>query len=98
MTHYTLCLLGPTAVGKTAAALRLAERFPKLAIISVDSAMVYRGMDIGTGKPDRETLSRFPHQLVDIRDPWEPYSAADFRHDALKAIADAHAQGKIPFL
>ena len=97
MTHY-ICLLGPTAVGKTNAALQLAERFPQLSLISVDSALVYRGMNIGTGKPDPATLSRFPHQLVNIRDPWEPYSAADFRQDALEAIAAARAQGKIPFL
>ena len=91
-------LLGPTAVGKTAAAIALAERFPQLALISVDSAMVYRRMNIGTGKPDLATMARAPHQLIDIREPWETYSAADFRRDALDAIAHCRAQGKIPFL
>jgi tRNA dimethylallyltransferase len=91
-------LLGPTAVGKTAVAVALAARFPELSLISVDSAMVYRRMNIGTGKPDLATLACAPHQLINIREPWETYSAADFRADAHRAIVDCHAQGKIPFL
>lgn len=92
------CLLGPTAVGKTAIAIALVERFPELSIVSVDSAMVYRRMNIGTGKPDVQTLAKAPHQLINIREPWETYSAADFSVDARAAIAQCHAQGKIPFL
>ena len=76
-----VCLMGPTAAGKTGLAVELVSRLP-LDIISVDSALVYRGMDIGTAKPDAETLARAPHRLVDIRDPEEPYSAAEFRDDA----------------
>ena len=75
-------LMGPTASGKTDLAVVLHERFP-MDIISVDSALVYRGMDIGTAKPDAETLRRAPHALIDIRDPGESYSAAEFREDAL---------------
>lgn len=90
-------LMGPTAAGKTRLAMELAERLP-LGVISVDSAMVYRGMDIGTGKPDRSSLARVPHALVDIRDPDETYSAADFRDDALAAIAAVREAGRIPFL
>ena len=74
-------LMGPTASGKTALAVSLVERFP-LEIISVDSALVYRGMDIGTAKPDTATLARAPHHLLDIRDPGEAYSAAAFCDDA----------------
>lgn len=80
-------LLGPTASGKSAIALALAERLPA-EIVSVDSAQVYRGMDIGTAKPDRATLTRVPHHLVDILDPTEAYSAGRFRDDAERAIAD----------
>ena len=72
--------MGPTAAGKTALACALAERFP-LELISVDSALVYRGLDIGSAKPDAATLARFPHRLIDIRDPAEPYSAAEFPAD-----------------
>ncbi|MBS0570597.1 MAG: tRNA (adenosine(37)-N6)-dimethylallyltransferase MiaA [Proteobacteria bacterium] len=90
-------LMGPTASGKTALACALAERFP-LAIVSVDSALVYRGLDIGAAKPDAATLARFPHRLVDIRDPAEPYSAAEFRADALREMASITAAGKIPLL
>lgn len=92
-----ICLLGPTASGKTALALELASRHP-LQLISVDSAQVYRGMDIGTGKPDADTLARYPHALIDIRDPAEAYSAADFRADALAAIDAAFAAGRTPLL
>lgn len=90
-------LMGPTASGKTDLALALARVLP-CELISVDSALVYRGMDIGTAKPDRATLDAFPHRLVDIRDPAEAYSAADFRRDALAAMADITARGRIPLL
>lgn len=90
-------LMGPTASGKTAMAMELCERFP-FEIISVDSAMVYRGMDIGTAKPDAATLARFPHHLIDICDPAEVYSAGDFREDALVSIAEIHERGKVPLL
>jgi tRNA dimethylallyltransferase len=89
--------MGPTASGKTAVAVDLVQRFP-LEIISVDSALVYRGMDIGTAKPDAALLRLAPHRLIDIRDPAEPYSAAGFRRDALVAMADIRAQGRIPLL
>jgi len=94
----TLALLGPTAIGKTALAIELARQFPNIRLISVDSAMVYRGLDIGSGKPDQATLSEVPHALVDIRDPWEPYSAADFCREATQLIQATHAEGRIPFL
>ena len=90
-------LMGPTASGKTDLALALARVLP-CELVSVDSALVYRGMDIGTAKPDRATLDAFPHHLVDIRDPAETYSAADFRRDALAAMADITARGRIPLL
>lgn len=93
-----LALLGPTAVGKTTCAIALAERHPKLQIISMDSAMVYKGMDIGTGKPRPEVLRKIPHALIDIRDPWEPYSAADFAQDVRQLIQEIHARDKIPFI
>src|SRR5574340_276521 len=84
-------LMGPTASGKTALAVSLVERFP-LEIISVDSALVYRGMDIGTAKPDAATLARAPHHLLDIRDPTEAYSAAAFCDDARRLMADIAAR------
>jgi tRNA dimethylallyltransferase len=90
-------LMGPTASGKTALACALRERFA-LELVSVDSALVYRGLDIGAAKPDAATLARYPHALLDLRDPAEPYSAADFRHDALAAMARIHAQGRVPLL
>ncbi len=90
-------LMGPTGAGKTALALYLAARLP-CTIISVDSALVYRGMDIGTAKPAKEVLARFPHRLIDIRDPAEPYSAAQFRADALVAMREIRASGRIPLL
>ncbi len=92
-----LFLTGPTAAGKTALAVELVERYP-FEIISVDSALVYRGMDIGTAKPDRETLQRAPHRLIDMVDPTEPYSAARFREDALREIEEIRANGNIPLL
>ena len=90
-------LMGPTASGKTALACALAERFP-FGLVSVDSALVYRGLDIGAAKPDRATLARFPHRLVDIREPAQAYSAADFRADALAAMTDIAASGRVPLL
>ena len=89
--------MGPTASGKTALALRLAERID-VELISVDSALVYRGMDIGTAKPDADTLARHPHRLIDIRDPRDAYSAAEFRVDALQEMAAITAAGKTPLL
>jgi tRNA dimethylallyltransferase len=90
-------LMGPTASGKTALACALAERFP-VEIVSVDSALVYRGLDIGAAKPDATTLQRHPHSLIDIRDPSEPYSAAQFREDALAAMQSISARGRVPLL
>ncbi len=92
-----VCLMGPTASGKTDLAVKLVERLP-FEIISVDSALVYRGMDIGTAKPDTETLDRAPHRLIDIIDPAEAYSASRFREDALQAMAEISAAGRIPLL
>lgn len=90
-------LMGPTAAGKTDLALELARVLP-CDLISVDSALVYRGMDIGTAKPDKSILAEFPHALIDILDPAESYSAADFRADALAAMAVSTARGRIPLL
>ncbi|MET0937523.1 MAG: tRNA (adenosine(37)-N6)-dimethylallyltransferase MiaA [Luteibacter sp.] len=90
-------LMGPTASGKTALACALADRFP-VGLISVDSALVYRGLDIGSAKPDAATLARYPHELVDIRDAAQPYSAADFRTDALAAMDRAANAGRVPLL
>ena len=90
-------LMGPTASGKTALACALSERFP-LGLISVDSALVYRGLDIGAAKPDAATLARYPHALIDIRDPAEPYSAADFSADAQAAMQRIGEAGLIPLL
>ena len=92
-----LCLMGPTASGKTEIALQLADEFP-LDLISVDSALVYRGMDIGTAKPDADTLRRVPHRLIDIRDPEERYSAGEFVRDANAAIDSSIERGRIPLL
>lgn len=89
--------MGPTASGKTALAVELARRLP-LDIISVDSALVYRGMDIGTAKPGADILRIAPHRLIDIRDPAQPYSAAEFRADALGEMTAISAQGRIPLL
>src|SRR5690606_4277979 len=90
-------LMGPTASGKTGIALELAERLP-VALINVDSAQIYRGMDIGTAKPDSETRRRYPHRLMDILGPAERYSAARFREDALREMADISEGGRIPLL
>lgn len=92
-----LFLMGPTASGKTELAIRLRQKYP-VEIISVDSALIYKGMDIGTAKPDEQELALAPHRLINILDPKNSYSAADFRRDALKEMADIVAQGKIPLL
>ncbi len=92
-----VCLMGPTASGKTQLAMQLVQHFP-FDIISVDSALVYRGMDIGTAKPDADILAKAPHRLINIRDPKDAYSAAQFREDALLAMKEIDAQGKIPLL
>lgn len=90
-------VMGPTASGKTDLAIELRERLDG-ELISVDSAMVYRGMDIGTAKPDAATLARAPHHLIDIRDPAEPYSAAEFAADAGTLIERIHGEGRVPIL
>ncbi|MGH8603491.1 MAG: tRNA (adenosine(37)-N6)-dimethylallyltransferase MiaA, partial [Gammaproteobacteria bacterium] len=95
--HRPICIMGPTGVGKTALALELARRLP-VAIISVDSAMVYRGMNIGTAKPSSKVLAEIPHRLLDICEPTEIYSAARFRNDVLKEMERAFRQGLIPLL
>lgn len=92
-----ILLMGPTASGKTAVAMALAERFP-VELISVDSAQVFRDMDIGTAKPDAATLARYPHRLIDLISPEESYSAARFRTDALAAMAEITAAGRVPLL
>ncbi|WP_415894496.1 tRNA (adenosine(37)-N6)-dimethylallyltransferase MiaA [Neptuniibacter sp. PT8_73] len=89
--------MGPTASGKTDLAMKLYDHMP-CEIVSVDSAMIYKGMDIGTAKPDHETLARYPHRLIDICDPSEAYSAAEFRMDALKQIEEIRSAGKVPIL
>lgn len=90
-------LMGPTASGKSALAEALAEFFP-IEIISVDSALIYRGMDIGTAKPSKETLARIPHHLIDIRDPAESYSAAEFCEDVARIIPEILVRGHLPLL
>ena len=92
-----IALVGPTASGKTAAALAIAQAWP-VEIISIDSALVYRGMDIGTAKPNADELAQVPHHLIDIRDPLHAYSAAEFARDATKLMADIRARGKLPLL
>jgi len=90
-------LMGPTASGKTALSLCLADRFP-VEIISVDSALVYKSMDIGTSKPNQSVVKKYPHHLIDICAPTETYSAARFRNDALEAMRDMTLRGKVPLL
>lgn len=92
-----IALVGPTASGKTAAALAIAKQWP-VEIISIDSALVYRGMDIGTAKPNADELAQVPHHLIDIRDPLHAYSAAEFGRDATHLMADIRARGKLPLL
>ena len=99
MTNFppAIFLMGPTASGKTAVAVELAQHLP-VELISVDSALVYRDMNIGTAKPDAATLAAAPHQLIDIIDPTAVYSAAAFRSDALRLMQDISTRGKIPLL
>ncbi|WHZ10936.1 MAG: tRNA dimethylallyltransferase [Burkholderiaceae bacterium] len=92
-----IALAGPTAAGKTAAALAIAHELP-VEIVSVDSALVYRGMDIGTAKPSAAERTAVPHHLIDIRDPCQPYSAAEFAFDARRLIAEINARGRLPLL
>lgn len=97
MNQRAILLMGPTASGKTDLAISLCKRLP-CEVISVDSALVYRGMDIGTAKPDAATLARTPHRLIDIRDPEERYSAGEFVRDASREIDKILAAGRIPLL
>src|SRR3990167_9215191 len=97
MMQPIICLMGPTASGKTQLSVKLVQQFP-FEIISVDSAMVYRGMDIGTAKPTDDILKIAPHRLINIREPENAYSAAQFRQDALREIHAILAQHKIPLL
>ena len=92
-----ICVMGPTASGKTDLAIAIAAKLP-VELISVDSALVYRGLNIGAAKPDEAVLSEYPHRLVDIREPATPYSAAEFRTDALSAMAEITRAGAIPLL
>ncbi len=94
---FVIALTGPTASGKTQAAMALADRYP-ISLISMDSAMVYRGMDIGTAKPGPEELARYPHALIDIRDPHETYSVAEFVADADQAVQQIRSEGRVPML
>lgn len=94
---FAVFLMGPTASGKTDLAIALRQVLP-VEVISVDSALIYRGMDIGTAKPSQAELALAPHRLIDILDPAQSYSAANFREDALREMADISAQGKIPLL
>lgn len=90
-------ILGPTASGKTALAMQLADQFP-VELISIDSAQVFRDMNVGTAKPDAATLLKYPHHLIDLISPEERYSAAQFCTDALRVMADITARGKVPLL
>lgn len=92
-----LFLMGPTASGKTDLAIRLRQKYP-VEIISVDSALIYKGMDVGTAKPDARELALAPHRLIDILDPSEAYSVADFRQDALREMQTIVSEGRIPLL
>ncbi len=95
--YQPLILTGPTAAGKTAAALALADRW-SVEIISMDSALVYRGLDIGTAKPSAVERASVPHHLIDIRDPWQPYSVAEFINDARRLISEVQSRGRAPLL
>jgi tRNA dimethylallyltransferase len=97
MPPHVISLMGPTASGKTDLAVWLCQRFP-LEIVSVDSALVYRDMNIGTAKPDAATQAQAPHHLIDLLDPTEAYSAGRFKHDALAVMAQIRARGKVPLL
>ncbi|MFD2632323.1 tRNA (adenosine(37)-N6)-dimethylallyltransferase MiaA [Idiomarina piscisalsi] len=96
-TNAVITIYGPTAAGKTALSLALCDKLD-CEIISVDSALIYRGMDIGTAKPTSQEQAKVPHHLIDICDPSETYSAADFQRDALRLIDDIQARGKVPLL
>ena len=93
-----LCILGPTASGKSSLAMSLVQAHPEIEIISMDSALVYRGMDIGTAKPSRQEQQQVPHHLIDIIDPLESYSAARFVEDARQAAAGIQARHKVPVI
>lgn len=97
MQKHAIFLMGPTATGKTALAMQLTHELP-VDLISVDSAMVYRGMDIGTGKPNPSTLASYPHELIDICDPSQSYSAAQFCTHARTAMQKSWEKGRIPLL
>jgi tRNA dimethylallyltransferase len=97
MKPKAVAVMGPTATGKTAAALAIAQAIPS-EIISVDSALVYREMDIGTAKPSAEELASVPHHLIDIIDPTESYSVAQFSRDTIRLVAEISARGKLPLL
>ncbi|HZF97399.1 MAG TPA: isopentenyl transferase family protein, partial [Pseudoxanthomonas sp.] len=90
-----IALMGPTASGKTALAMEWAQRLDA-EIVSVDSALVYRGLDIGAAKPDAAMRAQVPHHLIDLRDPWEPYSAAEFALHARAAMTRIAARGRLP--
>jgi len=92
-----IALMGPTASGKSALALEWAQRLDG-EIVSVDSALVYRGLDIGAAKPTRDEFARVPHHLIDLREPWQPYSAAEFASDARSAIDGILSRGRLPIL
>ncbi|OTQ71845.1 MULTISPECIES: tRNA (adenosine(37)-N6)-dimethylallyltransferase MiaA [unclassified Gilliamella] len=92
-----ISLMGPTASGKTAFAMELYDKYP-IDIISVDSALIYRGMDIGSAKPTKQEQQKYPHKLIDICDPVESYSAANFRHDAIEEIEKSLSNGRTPLL
>ena len=92
-----ISLMGPTASGKTAFAMELYDKYP-IDIISVDSALIYRGMDIGSAKPTKQEQQEYPHKLIDICDPAESYSAANFRHDAIEEIEKSLSNGRTPLL
>ena len=96
-TGPVIYVMGPTAAGKTGLAVEMARDYP-VDLISVDSALVYRRMDIGTAKPDAATLAIAPHRLIDIREPWQPYSAADFVADAHEEINRSHQRNRVPVL
>lgn len=93
-----ICLIGPTAIGKTSLAIELYQQGLPIDIISVDSAMIYKGLDIGSGKPSKAILVKIPHYLVDIREPYEIYTVADFCTDAIKLIKQSHANNRVPLL
>lgn len=92
-----IAVMGPTASGKTATAIALAQQLGG-EIVSVDSALVYRGLEIGSAKPDAAERAQAPHHLLDLRDPWQTYSAAEFAADAARAVADIVARGRMPIL